>query len=292
MQVRDGYTGVTVLHFCWAVLACWELKEFCCFLYYAERDQHGSRDAESSPSVSKNKDIAGSSLSITSDKKSLNTKQVNMDSPFAPPLSSAPTSNTKPGMPFSFSTANNVGLNSTGSKGSSELISSWQPNNSSSFANSQLGKDGLDSAKPLGAFGGSQNTTKGGGSLTFKSSLFSSDGSGPVKTAERNDGTGFGSCSAQTSYTTEKKVLGSSAGLSPAPSLPISPNKLAGSSSAGFRAGNLEVLPTSRGSLLPQQTIGKSHSNRTHTSADPRNVKLGTMFDTEQDLSKKFYSVR
>ncbi|KAM0909288.1 hypothetical protein ACQ4PT_014907 [Festuca glaucescens] len=257
----------------------------------AERDQHGSRDTECSPPVSKNKDAAGSSLSIISDKKSLNTKQMNMDSPFAPPSSSAPTSNMKPGMPFSFSTANNVGLKSTGSKGSSELISSWQPNNSSSFANSQLGKGGLDSAKPLGAFGGSQNTTKGGGSLTFKSSLFSSDGSVPVKTAERNDGTGFGSYSAQTSYTTERKVLGSSAGLSPVPSLPISPNKPAGSSSAGFRAGNLEVLPTSRGSPLPQQTIGKSHNNRTHTSADSRNVKLGTMFDTEQDLSKKFYSI-
>ena len=197
----------------------------------------------------------------------------------------------KPGMPFSFSTANNVGLNSTGSKGSSELISSWQPNNSSSFVNSQLGKGGLDSAKPLGAFGGPQNTTKGGGSLTFKSSVFSSDGSVPVKTAERNEATGFGSYSAQTSYTTERKV-GSSAGLSSAPSLPISPNKPVGSSSAGFGVGNLEVLPTSRGSPLREQIIGKSHNNRTHTSVDSRNFKLGTMFDTEQDLSKKFYNVR
>jgi nuclear pore complex protein Nup214 len=186
----------------------------------------------------------------------------------------------KPGMPFSFSTANNVGLNSTGNKGSSDLFSSWQPNNSSSSINSQFGKGGLDSAKPFGAFGGSQNTTKGG-SLTFKSSVFSSDGSVPVMTAESNNATN-----------TERKVLGSSAVLSSAQSLSISPNKPAGSSSAGVGSGNLEVLPTSRGSPLPQQTIGKSNNNRTHMSADSRNVKLGTMFDTEQDLSKKFYSVR
>ncbi|CAM0907578.1 unnamed protein product [Alopecurus aequalis] len=257
----------------------------------AESDQHGSRDGKSSSPVSGNKDVVGGSLSISSDKKSLNTKQVNVASPFAPPSSSAPTSNMKPGMPFNFSTPNNVGLSSTGSKGSSELISSWQPNNSSSSVNSQLGKGSLDSAKSLGAFGGSQNTTKGGGSLTFKSSVFSSDGSVPVKTAERNDATGFGSYPAQTSYTTERKVLGSSAGLNSVSSLPIFPNKPAGSSSAGFGGGNIEVLPTSRGSPLPQQTIGKSHNNRTHMSADSRNFKLGTMFDTEQDLSKKFYSI-
>uniref|UniRef100_A0ACD5YZT8 Uncharacterized protein n=1 Tax=Avena sativa TaxID=4498 RepID=A0ACD5YZT8_AVESA len=291
---------------------------------HAERNQHGSRGSESISSVSRNKDVAGSLLPISSDNKSLNTKQVNVaspfappsssatspfappssstpspfappsnsaPSPFAPPSSSAPTSNTKPGMPFSFSTANNAGPNSTGSKGSSELISSWQPNNSSSFVNSQFGKGGLDSAKPLGAFGGSQISTKAGGSLSFKSPLFSSDGSVPVKTAERNEATGFGSNPAQTSYTAGRNVPGSSAGLSSAPSLPISPNKPVGSSSARFGAGNLEAVPIPRGSPLPHQTIGTSHNNRTHTSTDSRNFKLGTKFDTEQDLSKKFYSI-
>ncbi|VAH26266.1 unnamed protein product [Triticum turgidum subsp. durum] len=258
----------------------------------AEKDQHGSGDAKSSFPISNSKDIAaGSSLLISSDKKPLDTKQVNTASPFAPPSSSAPTGNMKPGMPFSFSTGNNVGLNSTGSKGSSEPVSSWQPNTSGSFVSSQLGKGGFDSAKPLGAFGGSQNATKSGGSLSFKSSVFSSDGSVPVKTAERDGASSFGSYPAQTSYTTERKVLGSSAGLSSVPSLSISPNKPVGASSAGFGAGNLEVPPVSRGSPLPQQTIGKSPNNRNHTSADSKNFKLGTMFDTQQDLSKKIYSI-
>ncbi|XP_037475722.1 nuclear pore complex protein NUP214-like [Triticum dicoccoides] len=258
----------------------------------AEKDQHGSGDAKSSFPISNSKDIAaGSSLLISSDKKPLDTKQVNTASPFAPPSSSAPTGNMKPGMPFSFSTGNNVGLNSTGSKGSSEPVSSWQPNTSGSFVSSQLGKGGFDSAKPLGAFGGSQNATKSGGSLSFKSSVFSSDGSVPVKTAERDGASSFGSYPAQTSYTTERKVLGSSAGLSSVPSLSISPNKPVGASSAGFGPGNLEVPPVSRGSPLPQQTIGKSPNNRNHTSADSNNFKLGTMFDTQQDLSKKIYSI-
>ncbi|VAH42036.1 unnamed protein product [Triticum turgidum subsp. durum] len=254
----------------------------------AEKDQHGSGDAKSSFPISNSKDIAASSsLLISSDKKPLDTKQVNTASPFAPPSSSAPTGNMKPGMPFSFSTGNNVGLNSTGSKGSSEQVSSWQPNNSGSFVSSQLGKGGFDSAKPLGAFGGSQNATKSGGSLSFKSSVFSSDGSVPVKTAERDGASSFGSYPAQTSYTTERKVLGSSTGLSSVPSLSISANKPVGAASAGFGAGNLEVPPVSRGSPLPQQTIGKSPNNRNHTSADSKNYKLGTMFDTQQDLSKK-----
>ncbi|XP_044964279.1 nuclear pore complex protein NUP214 isoform X1 [Hordeum vulgare subsp. vulgare] len=258
----------------------------------AEKDQHGSGDAKSSFPVSNSKDIAaGSSLLISSDKKPLDTKQVNMASPFAPPSSSVPTGNMKPGMPFSFSTGNNVGLNSTGSKGSSEPVSSWQPNNSGSFVSSQLGKGGFDSAKPLGTFGGSQNAAKSGGSLSFKSSLFSSDGAVPVKTAERDGASSFGSYSAQTSYTTERKVLGSSASLSSAPSLSISPNKPVGVSAAGFGAGNLEVPPTSRGSPLPQQTIAKSHNNRNHTSVNSKNFKLGTMFDAQQDLSKKIYSI-
>lgn len=255
------------------------LKNSAVSCIFAERDQHGSGDANSS------------SLLFSSDKKSLDVKQVNAASPVAP-SSSAPTGNMKPGMPFSFSTGNNVGLNSTGIKGSSELSPSWQPNNSGSFVSSQLGKGGFDSAKPLGPFGGSQNATKSGGSLSFKSSVFSSDGSVPIKTAERNVASSFGSYSAQTSHTTERKVLGSSASLSSAPSLNISPNKPIGSSSAGFGAGNLEVPPTSRGSPLPQQIVGKSYNNRSHTSADSKNFKLGTMFDTEQDLSKKFYSVR
>ncbi|VAH42037.1 unnamed protein product [Triticum turgidum subsp. durum] len=258
----------------------------------AEKDQHGSGDAKSSFPISNSKDIAASSsLLISSDKKPLDTKQVNTASPFAPPSSSAPTGNMKPGMPFSFSTGNNVGLNSTGSKGSSEQVSSWQPNNSGSFVSSQLGKGGFDSAKPLGAFGGSQNATKSGGSLSFKSSVFSSDGSVPVKTAERDGASSFGSYPAQTSYTTERKVLGSSTGLSSVPSLSISANKPVGAASAGFGAGNLEVPPVSRGSPLPQQTIGKSPNNRNHTSADSKNYKLGTMFDTQQDLSKKMYSI-
>lgn len=124
--------------------------------------------------------------------------------------------------------------------------------------------------------------------ITLKSSLFSSDGSVPVKTAERNEAT----VSAQTSYTTVRKVFGSSAGLSSAPSLPVSPNKPAGSSFAGFGAGNHIVLITPCGSPPPQQTIGNSHNNRAHTSSDSRYFKSGTMFDTKQTLSKNFYSVR
>lgn len=219
---------------------------------------------------------------------------MNEASPLAPASSLAPTGNMKPGISFSFSTVSNISVNSTGSKGSSELVSSWQPNSSSSFVNSQIGKGVLGSAQPVGALGGSQNSKKDGGSLSLKSSVFTSGGSVPVKTGGKNEAS-FGSNLPQTSYTTERKVLGSSTGLSSAPSPSISPAKLlpVESSSTGFRTGNLEALPTSCGSHVQQQTIGKSHNNRTHTSVDyTRNFKLGTLFDTEQDLSKKFYSVR
>lgn len=259
----------------------------------ADRDQHGSTDAKSSSSVSTNKEIAGSSLFTSSDQKLLSTKQVNEASPLAPASSLAPTGNMKPGISFSFSTVSNISVNSTGSKGSSELVSSWQPNSSSSFVNSQIGKGVLGSAQPVGALGGSQNSKKDGGSLSLKSSVFTSGGSVPVKTGGKNEAS-FGSNLPQTSYTTERKVLGSSTGLSSAPSPSISPAKLlpVESSSTGFRTGNLEALPTSCGSHVQQQTIGKSHNNRTHTSVDyTRNFKLGTLFDTEQDLSKKFYSI-
>ncbi|XP_024313585.1 nuclear pore complex protein NUP214 isoform X2 [Brachypodium distachyon] len=256
----------------------------------AERGHHEPRDIKSSSSVSKNKDIASSSLSISSDQKSLSAKQVNVAFPSAPASILAPTGNIKPGMPFSFSTANNVGLNSTGSKGSSELVSSSQLNSGSTSVNSQLGKGGFDLTKPLGSFGGSQNTEKDGGNPSFKSSVFTSDGLVPFKAAERNEATSFGSYSPQTSCTTERKVLGSSAGLSSMSSPLISPNKPTpvGSSSTGFATGNLEAVATSRVSPSPQQTIGKPHNSRAHTSADSRSFKLG---NTEQDLSKKFYSI-
>lgn len=218
-------------------------------------------------------------------------KEIVASSP-APASFLAPASNLKPGISFSFSTANSVSLSPAGSNTSSELGSSWQQSSSSNFVNNQLGKGSIPSTQPVGAFGGSQNSKKDGNLSFNKSSVFTSDGSTLVKPGERNE-PGFGSHPLQSSYTTDKKVP-SSVGLSSKSSPSISPIKpsSAGPSSTGFRTGNLEAFPTSRGSPLPQESIDKPH-DRTHAVVDhSKNFKLGAMFDTEQDLSKKFYSVR
>ncbi|KAG8079281.1 hypothetical protein GUJ93_ZPchr0007g5843 [Zizania palustris] len=238
-----------------------------------DRNQHVSTDVNSSSSVSKTKEIVAS--------------------PRPPASFLAPASNIKPGISFSFSTVNSTSTSPTGSNTSSgRLASSWQQSSSSSSVNNQLGKGNIGSTQPVGTFGGSQNLKKDGGSLSFKPSVFTSDGSVPVKSGERNEA-GFGSQPLQTSYSTDKKVPGYSVGLSSEPPS-ISPTKpsSSGSSSTGFWTGNLEAFPTSRGSPLPQQSIDKSHNNRTNAAVDySRNFKLGTMFDTEQDISKKFYSI-
>ena len=121
-----------------------------------------------------------------------------------------------------------------------------------------------------------------------------SSGSVPAKTGERNE-VGFGVPSLQTSYTADRKVFGAPVALSSVPSPSISPAKPSpiGSSSSGFRTGNSEAPQSLRGSPLSQQSMGKSHNSRTQAPADySRNSKMGTRFDSEQDLSKKFYSVR
>uniref|UniRef100_A0A0E0I5U5 Nuclear pore complex protein NUP214 n=1 Tax=Oryza nivara TaxID=4536 RepID=A0A0E0I5U5_ORYNI len=236
-----------------------------------DRDLHGSTDMKNSSPVSKAKEIVASSP--------------------APASFLAPASNLKPGISFSFSTANSVSLSPAGSNTSSELGSSWQQSSSSNFVNNQLGKGSIPSTQPVGAFGGSQNSKKDGNLSFNKSSVFTSDGSTLVKPGERNE-PGFGSHPLQSSYTTDKKVP-SSVGLSSKSSPSISPIKpsSAGPSSTGFRTGNLEAFPTSRGSPLPQESIDKPH-DRTHAVVDhSKNFKLGAMFDTEQDLSKKFYSI-
>ncbi|XP_040382440.1 nuclear pore complex protein NUP214 [Oryza brachyantha] len=234
-----------------------------------DRDQHGSTDVKNISPVSKTKEIVASPLA---------------------PASLAPASNMKPGISFSFPTVNTVGMNTAGSNTSSEFVSSCQQSSSSTFINNQLGKGNVGSTQPVGALGGSQNSKKDGG-LNFKSLKFSSDGSTLVKSGERSE-SGFGSHPLQSSYTTDKKIP-SSVGLSsePLPSIsPIKPSS-AGPSSTGFRTGNIEAFPTSRGSPLPQESIDKSH-NRTHAAVDySKNFKSGTMLDTEQDLSKKFYSI-
>ncbi|XP_062187110.1 nuclear pore complex protein NUP214 isoform X2 [Phragmites australis] len=255
-------------------------------------NQQGSMDVKNSSSVSKNQETIGSSLFISSDKTPLNTKQVNVTPPLTPAPSLAQTGNTKPGTSLSFSTVNNAGADPTGSKTSSALAPSLQPSSSSSSVNSQLGKGGLDSAQSVGTLGGSQNYNKDGG-LSSKSSLLTPSGSVPVKIGERNEA-GLGSHSLQTSYTTNRKVFGPSVGYSSEPSPLIVPAKPSpvGSSSSGFRTGNSEPLQSLHGSPLSQQTIGKSHNSRTHTAVDySRNSKMGTMLDSEQDLSKKFYSI-
>ncbi|KAL6657342.1 hypothetical protein ACP70R_005122 [Stipagrostis hirtigluma subsp. patula] len=259
-----------------------------------ESNQQGSMDVKSSSSVSKNKESTGSPFFISSDDKPSDTKQVNVTPPLAPAPSLTLTGNTKPGVSFSFSTASNVGTDPTGGKASSALAPSLQPSSSSSsnVLNSPLGKGGLDSVQSVGTLGGSHNFNKDAGGLNFKSSLFSPSGSAPVKVGERNE-TGIGSHSLQMSHTTDRKASGPSVGLNSELSPSIAPGKPSpvGFSSTGFRTGNSEALEL-RGSPLPQQTISKSHSNRAHTAVDSsRNSKMGTMFDSEQDLSKKFYSI-
>uniref|UniRef100_A0A0D9X321 Nuclear pore complex protein NUP214 n=1 Tax=Leersia perrieri TaxID=77586 RepID=A0A0D9X321_9ORYZ len=236
-----------------------------------DKDQHGPTDVKNSSPVSKTKDI--------------------VTSPPAPSSFLAPAGNTKPGIPFSFPTANSVGTSPSGSNTSSQLAFSWQQSGSSSSINNQLGKGSIGSTQPVGAFGASQNSKKDSGSLSFKPSVFSSDGSTFAKSGERNDA-GFASHLPQSSYNTDNKVP-SSVGSSSETSSSVSPIKpfSAGPPSAGFRTGTLEAFPSSRGSPLPQESIDKSN-NRIHAAVDhSKNFKFGMMFDTEQDLSKKFYSI-
>lgn len=270
----------------------WKLK--CSIIVYilAASNQQESMDAQNSSSVSKKQEATGNSLLISSDKKPLDTKQVNVTAPLGTAPSLALTGNTKPAVSFSFSTVNNEGTNLTGSKAPSGLAPSLQPS-SSSFGNSQTGKGGLDSTQSVGTFGGSQNSNKDGGGYNFKSSLFASSGSVPVKTGERNE-TGFGNPSPQTSYTADRKAFGPQVALSSGPLPSMSPARpsLIGSSSSGYRTGNSEAPQSLHGPPPSQQTMGKSHSRMQAPSDYSRNSTIGTVFDSEQDLSKKFYSVR
>lgn len=255
----------------------------------AASNQQELVDAKNSSSVSKKQEATGNSLLlISSDKKPLDTKQVNVTAPLGTTPSFALTGNTKPA--FSFSTISNEGTNLTGSKVPSETITG----SNSSFGNRQTGKGGLDSTQSVGTFGGSQNSNKDGGGFNFKSSLFASSGSVPVKTGERNE-TGFGNPSPQTSYTVDSRAFGSQVALSSGslPSIPPAKPSLIGSSSSGYQTGNSEAPQSLHGSLPLQQTIGKSHNSRMQAPSDySRNSTIGTVFDSEQDLSKKFYSVR
>ncbi|KAL6896847.1 hypothetical protein ACP4OV_007419 [Aristida adscensionis] len=254
-------------------------------------NQQGSMHAKNGSSVSENKETTGSPLFISSDNKPSNTKQANVTPPLAPSASLTLTGNTKPAVSFSFSTVSSVGMDPTGTKVSSASTPSLQPS-SSIVVNSPLGKGGLDSVQSVGTFGGSQNTNKDGGGLSFKSSLLTPGGSVPVRIGEKSE-TGSGSHLLRMSNTTDRKVFGPSVGLSSGLSPSISPAKpsTVGSSSSGFRTGNSEALEL-HGSHLTQQTTGRSQNNRTHTAVDySRNSKMGTIFDSEQDLSKKFYSI-
>lgn len=253
-------------------------------------NHQGSIDVKNNSSDSKKQETVGSSLFTSSDKKSLNTKQVNVTTPVTVAPSSPLTGSTKPAVSFSFSTANSVGMGPKGIKESSVLASS-QPSISSGFGSSQLGKGGLHSAQSVGALGGSQNSTKDGG-ISFKSPFFTSGGSDPVNIGERNEAS-LGSHSLHTNYTTDRKVFGSSVGLSSEPSTASAKTSPFGSSSSGFLAGTSQTLQSSRGSSLSQQPVSKSHNSRTPTALEnSKNPKMSTIFDSEQDLSKKFYSVR
>lgn len=244
-------------------------------------------------SASKEHETTGNSLLISSNKKSVDTKQVNLTATPAALPSLELTGNTKPTISSSFSTVNNEGLNPTGGNALNALAPSLQPS-SRSFGNSETGKQGLDSAQSVGIFGGSQNSNEDGDVYGFKSSVLTSSGSVPAKIGERNE-VGFGVPSPQISYTTDRKVFGAPAALSTVPSPSISPAKPfpIRSSSSGFRTGNSEAPQSLRGSSPSPQSMGKSHNSRTQAPADYyRNSKMGTTFDSEQDLSKKFYSVR
>jgi len=250
-------------------------------------------NVKNSSSASKEQETTGNSLLISSNKKPIDTRQLNVTAPPAALPSLELTGNTRPTISSSFSTVNNEGMNPTGGNAPNGLAPSLQPG-SRSFGNSQTGKEGLDSAQSVGIFGGSQNSNKDGDVYGFKSSVFTSSGSVPAKIRERNE-VGFGVPSPQTSYTADRKVFGAPVALSSVPSPSISPAKPApiGSSSSGFRTGNSEAPQSLRGSSPSQQSMGKSHNSRTQAPADySRNSKMGTRFDSEQDLSKKFYSVR
>lgn len=255
--------------------------------------QQESIDVRNSSSVSKKQETTGNSLLISSDKKLLDTKKVNVTAPLATAPSLALTGNTKPAMSFSFSTVNNEGTNPTGSKAPSGLAPSLQPS-SNSFGNSQSGKGGLDFSQSVGVFGGSQNSNKDGGGFGFKSSSFASSGSVPSKIGERS-AAGFGNPLPQTSYAADRKVFGPPVALSSGSLPSISPAKpsLIGSSSSGYQTGNSEAPQSLHQSPMSQQTMGKSHNSRTQAPVDySRNSNMGTIFDSQEDLSKKFYSVR
>uniref|UniRef100_A0A804QK28 Nuclear pore complex protein NUP214 n=1 Tax=Zea mays TaxID=4577 RepID=A0A804QK28_MAIZE len=252
-------------------------------------NQQESINVKNSSSASKEQETTDNSLFISSNKKPLDTKQVNVTGPPAALRSLALTGNTKPTIFSSFSTE---GMNPTGGNAPNELASSLQPS-SRSFGNNQTGKEGLDSVQSVGIFGGSQNSNKDGNVYGFKSSLFTSSGSVPAKIGERNE-VGFGVPSLQTSYTADRKVFGAPVALSSVPSSSISPAKPSpiGYSSSGFRTANSEAPQSLRGSPPSQQSMGKSHNSRTQAPAEySRNSKKGTGFDSEQDLSKKFYSI-
>ncbi|KAK3128068.1 hypothetical protein QOZ80_7AG0582120 [Eleusine coracana subsp. coracana] len=256
-------------------------------------NHQGSIDVKNNSSVSKSQETVGSSLFTSFDKKPMDTKQVNVTTPLTVVPSLALTGSTKPAVSSSFSTVNSVDTGPKGSKESSALASSSQPSIGSGFGSNQLGKGGLHLAQSVGALGGSQNSTKDGGGISFKSSLFTSAGSDPVKIGERNEA-GLGSHSLHTSYATDRKVSGPSAGLSsePSPSIALAKPSPFGSSSSGFLARTSETLQPLHGSPLSQQPLSKSHNSRTATALEnSRNSKMGTMFDSEQDLSKKFYNI-
>lgn len=263
-------------------------KVLLCYIL-AGSNQQESINVKNSSSASKEQETTDNSLFISSNKKPLDTKQVNVTGPPAALRSLALTGNTKPTIFSSFSTE---GMNPTGGNAPNELASSLQPS-SRSFGNNQTGKEGLDSVQSVGIFGGSQNSNKDGDVYGFKSSLFTSSGSVPAKIGERNE-VGFGVPSLQTSYTADRKVFGASVALSSVPSSSISPAKPSPiGSSSGFRTANSEAPQSLRGSPPSQQSMGKSHNSRTQAPAEySRNSKKGTGFDSEQDLSKKFYSVR
>jgi len=139
----------------------------------AGSNQQESMNVKNSSSASKEQETTGNSLLISSNKKPIDTRQLNVTAPLAALLSLALTGNTKPTISSSFSTVNNEGMNPTGGNAPNGLAPSLQ-SSSRSFRNSQTGKEGLDSAQSVGIFGGSQNSNKDGDVYGFKSSLFTS----------------------------------------------------------------------------------------------------------------------
>ena len=162
-------------------------------------------NVKNSSLASKEQETTGNSFLISSNKKPLDTKQVNATTPLAALPSLALTGNTKPTISSSFYTVNNEGMNPTGGNAPNGLVPSLQ-SSSRSFGNSQTGKEGFDSAQSVGIFGGFQNSNKDGDVYGFKSSLFTSSESVPAKIGERNE-VGFGVHSPQISYTADRKVF-------------------------------------------------------------------------------------